>query len=74
MKKYKIKHWLRDTLLSLIGIIVAIPIIIIQTILDKIHDLIEWVRGRKTTTVNDPATDEDYDPLMIKKSMNQKNK
>jgi hypothetical protein len=47
MKKFKLKHWLRDILLALIGAIVAIPVMIIQTILDKIYDLIEWMKKRR---------------------------
>ena len=47
MKGFKLKHWLRDILLALIGAIVAIPVIIIQTILDKIYDLIKWMKKRR---------------------------
>ena len=47
MKKFKLKHWLRDILLALIGAIVAIPALIITGILDKIYDLIEWMKKRR---------------------------
>jgi hypothetical protein len=51
MKKYKIQHWLKDILLALlVGSIVALPIIIAETI--------KWMRDRrkKNDTVNNPAT------------------
>ena len=54
MKKYKIKHWLKDILLALlVGSIVALPIFIAETI--------KWIkaRRRKNDTVNDPATEND---------------
>ena len=50
MKKYKIQHWLRDTLLALVGLTIALPILIME--------LTKWVKARrkKDDTVNNPAT------------------
>ena len=50
MKKYKIQHWLRDTLLALVGLTIALPILIME--------LTKWIKARrkKDDTVNNPAT------------------
>lgn len=50
MKKYKIQHWLRDMLLALVGLTIALPILIME--------LTKWVKARrkKDDTVNNPAT------------------
>tara|TARA_R100000479_G_scaffold110449_1_gene55529 strand:+ start:368 stop:592 length:225 start_codon:yes stop_codon:yes gene_type:complete len=50
MKKYKIQHWLRDTLLALIGVIVALPIFLTE--------LTKWIKARRGNddTVINPAT------------------
>ena len=50
MKKYKIQHWLRDMLLALVGLTIALPILIME--------LTKWIKARrkKDDTVNNPAT------------------
>jgi len=50
MKKYKIQHWLRDMLLALAGLTIALPILITE-LTKKIK-----ARRRKDDTVNNPAT------------------
>ena len=50
MKKYKIQHWLRDMLLALVGLTIALPILKME--------LTKWIKARrkKDDTVNNPAT------------------